>query len=123
MDTLFNLEDFMPNQEIPIDPIHPNPPHEHNPNTPPHSPPPNPPPPPVVDEDQLRENIRANLIVIQGNIDLIKNDPRVPPHLTQFASTMQTIVDSVRSIDADLDRFHQWREERRQFYVDGFSYK
>lgn len=36
---------------------------------------------------------------------------------------MQTIVDYVRTIDAELDRFHQWREERRQFYADGLSYK
>lgn len=79
----------MPNPEIPLDPgAHPTPPHEDMPQSPPHSPPPEPPPPPPFDQNQLRENIRANLVVIQGNIDLIKNETRIPPHLARFASRM-----------------------------------
>lgn len=36
---------------------------------------------------------------------------------------MQTIVDTVRSLDEGFDHYHSSREEARWFYVDGLSYK
>ena len=34
---------------------------------------------------------------------------------------MQTIVDTIRSVDGDMYGFESWRECMRQYYLDGLS--
>lgn len=60
--------------------------------------------------------------MIEQNTTAIQNEPITPPHLLEFAKSMQIVVESVKFVDSQLDQFHR-RQELRDFYADGLIYR
>jgi hypothetical protein len=92
----FDIDDILNPPPQPPSPEHPPPPHP----PPPHNPLP---PPPRSHVDFLRFQINDSIRSIQDQINVIQNEALIPPHLRHFASSMQNVVDVVRSIDVDLE--------------------
>ena len=62
---------------------------------------------------------------IHRNLDQLRKVCRIYETLDELSdmkNTLETIISNVETLATQHNRFAQWQEEQRQFYVDRLSY-